>query len=285
MLDIKRNIDELIAIYSIESELLDIYVEGPTDKFIIENYLEYKNISKSIIEINDVDLFLFQEKYADLDFHSNKDKLIAFSRILNENSIQSNIKCVVDRDFDGILFELENNQFLVYTDFSCIESYLMCKNHIDKILKFGIKNFPHESKYVLTEISSVLCELFIIRMINKHFKFNFSLPQKESHIIIDKKTGKCTFNFDNYLELFININKIRNRKKEILEFIEIITPRIPNDIRFQMNGHDFIEILFSYINKIKNTVNFRRDNFERTFYLSIQPNHLEEYNLFKILSE
>ncbi len=285
MIDNKRNIDEIIAIYSLESELLDIYVEGLTDKFVIENYLEYKNINKSVIEICDIDLSSLNERYADLDFHSNKDKLIALSRILDENSIGSDIKCVVDRDFDGILVELEINDYLVYTDFSCIESYLLSPKHIDKLLRVGIRNFPHQSEYVLTEISSVLCGLFIIRMINKQFGFNFSLPQKKSHFVIDKKTGKCTFNFDNYLELYINVNKIRDRKKEILDFLEIISAKTPNDIRFKMNGHDFIDVLYSYVNKIKNSVNFKIDNFERTFYLSVQPNYLEEYNLFRILCE
>ena len=41
MLDIKRNIDEIIAIYTLEKDIVDIYVEGITDKLIIENYFEY----------------------------------------------------------------------------------------------------------------------------------------------------------------------------------------------------------------------------------------------------
>jgi len=40
MLDIKRKLDEIIAIYSLEEEIVDIYVEGPTDKFILDNYYE-----------------------------------------------------------------------------------------------------------------------------------------------------------------------------------------------------------------------------------------------------
>jgi hypothetical protein len=48
-----------------------------------------------------------------------------------------------------------------------------------------------------------------------------------------------------------------------------------------MNGHDFMEVLFNYINKIKNTPNFRLENFERAMLLAIQPNYLEDHSLFQ----
>lgn len=40
-----------------------------------------------------------------------------------------------------------------------------------------------------------------------------------------------------------------------------------------MNGHDFIEVLFHYINKIKNTANFKIENFEKVVYVAIQPDY------------
>lgn len=285
MLDYKRELEELITIYSYEEDLIDIYVEGPTDKFIINNYLEYKRIDKSVIEIADIDLTILQEKYQDLNLRSNKDKLIALSRILSENDIKSSVKCVVDRDFDGILSEFEDNAYIQYTDFCCMESYVICKKHIDKLLQFGIKNFPFESQNVIIEISKVLSGLFLMRMINKKFGFNFRFPKIENNMLVIRTSGVCNFDFKSYLETFINVNKINGQRSEILTFVDNITQKFDKDIRFQMNGHDFIEVLFNYINKIKNTPNFRLENFEQTLYLSIQPNYLDEYHLFNILSE
>ncbi len=50
-----------------------------------------------------------------------------------------------------------------------------------------------------------------------------------------------------------------------------------------MNGHDFIEVLFHYINKIKNTANFKIENFEKPFYVAIQPDYFDQYQMFNKL--
>ena len=84
---------------------------------------------------------------------------------------------------------------------------------------------------------------------------------------------------------YINTNKLSHQKEEILAFTDEIIKILPIDVRFKMNGHDFIEVLFHYINKIKNTANFKLNNFERAVYLSIQPNYLDDYRLFEKLKE
>jgi len=285
MLELKRELEELLAIYLLEEDMLDLYVEGPTDKFIIDNYLDYKRKDKSVIEIDDIDLSPLKEKYQDLNFYSNKDKLVALSRILSENEISTKVKCIVDRDLDGILNEIEQNEFLLYTDYSCLESYFYCREHIDKLLAFGIKNYPIETDFVIEQIGNVLCGIFKLRMINKHFGSNFTKPKIENNTPVNRTTGVCNFNFTNYLNVFINSNNLRDRRLEITDFLQKIEGKIDNDVRYQLNGHDFIEVLFNYINKTKNTVNFRLENFERTFYLSVQPNHLDKYSLFETLSE
>ncbi|EMY3477542.1 DUF4435 domain-containing protein [Flavobacterium psychrophilum] len=285
MLDFKRKLDELIAIYTLEEELLDIYVEGPTDRFIFENFCEYKELDKSIIEIDTIDLSETQELFPDLNLKSNKDKLIALSRILEQNKIKSKITCIIDRDFDGILFPLEENDFLTYTDFSCAESYIFCKKHIEKLTKVGLKNFPHKTDIIISEVSKVLLGLFILRMINKKFDLNFKFPKIENNMPTNKVTGICDFNFQQYLDIYINTNKLINQKTEILDFVKLITTQLNSDYRFNMNGHDFIEVLFNYVNKIKNTPNFKLDNFENALMLSVQPNYLEDYELFKLIGK
>lgn len=281
MLDVKRNINEIIAIYTLEKDIVDMYVEGSTDKLIIDNYFEYTKCDKHVTEIDDIDFSKEQENFPNLDLKSNKNKLIALSILLTNNNIDSKIKCIIDRDFDGILTPVQKDLHILYTDYSCMESYLCCQNHIGKILKVGIRNFPYSTDLVIKETSKVVSILFIIRMINENFKFGLPCPKIGNHMSVDKKTGICNICLEEYIEKYINTNKLSLQKDEILTFVDKIAKNIPDDIRFSMNGHDFIEVLFHYINKIKNTVNFKLDNFERAVYLSVQPNYLDEYGLFK----
>lgn len=283
MLDVKRDLNEIIAIYTFEKEIVDVYVEGSTDKHIIDNYFEYIKCDKNVTEISDVDFSEEQQNFPNLDLKSNKNKLIALSILLTNNNIDSKIKCIIDRDFDGILTPVQKDSHILYTDYSCMESYLCCQNYIGKILKIGMRNFPHSTDLVIEEVSKVVSILFIIRIINEKFKFGLSCPKIEGHMSVDKKTGICNISFEKYIEKYITTNKLSLQKEKIIAFAEEVIKKLPADMRFNMNGHDFIEILFHYINKIKNTVNFKLENFERTVYLSIQPNYLDDYNLFKEL--
>lgn len=284
MLDLKRKLDEIIAIYQFESELCDIYVEGITDKDIIDNYCEYKNLKRTVIEIDTIDLYETQSRFVDLNLRSNQDKLKALSRVLAENSLQSKIICIVDRDFDGVLTPLEENDFIHYTDYSCIESYLLCNKFIEKLIRPSILNIRIPAKTIISEIGKALNGLYILRMINKKFNFNFTLPRIESNLLINKSTGVCGFDFNNYLEKYINTNNLKVQKDNIQKFIDNTSSSLNRDIRFNMNGHDFTEILFLYINKIKNPTNFRQENFKDALFLALQPDYLDGYELFNKLS-
>lgn len=279
MKDNTRTIDELISLYTFECELYDFYVEGITDKLIFENYNSYKKGKVKIVEIDTLDFTGIE--FSDLDLKSNKNKLVALSRILVKNTITSNVHCLIDKDFDGILNTIESNQHLMRTDFSCIESYFLCKEIIQKFIDVGIRNFPHSTDSILKEIGTVLRGLFIIRLTKVKFDLNSNLLRIENNLSINKTTGKIIFNLDDYISKFILANNLKKDEEKILNFIKEINKKLDIDIRNTMNGHDFIEILFLYINKVKSSTGFRLETFERAFLLSLQPNHFEDYPLFK----
>jgi len=285
MLDIKRSLNEILTLYFLEETLSDIYVEGATDKFIIDNYIDYKDISRNIYEIDLLDFSEKQLEFPDLNLKSNKDKLLALARIMQVNEIRSTVVCIVDRDFDGILNPLEENGYLLYTDFSCIESYLYSERFIGKLTAFGFKNFPHHPEIILHQIGELLKSLFIMRMINKSFNLNFSFPKMENNMSVNKDSGICSFEFNAYLEKYINVNKLLKNREEIYAFAIEISQKLSPDIRYNMNGHDFVEVLFNYLNKIKNTYNFRLETFEKTLFLALQPNYLDDFELFKTISK
>lgn len=283
MKEYSRTIAELISLYTLESDLIDLYVEGITDKLIIDNYNEYKNLEVNTIEINNLDFTGVD--FEDLDFESNKDKLILLSRILTANQIVSKVHCLIDKDFDGILKPLEQNKYLLRTDFCCIESYFFSRKVIQKFIDIGIRRFPFDSDLILEEVGSVLRCLFIMELIKLHFNLNFSLLKIENNLKVIRSSGKVGFNFEDYLSKFILANSLTSKKNEIFEFKEKIEKNLDADCRNTMNGHYFIEVLFLYINKIKSAPSFNLLSFERAFLLSLQPDHFEEYKLFKIISE
>src|ERR1035438_1250921 len=128
MLDYYRKTSEVISLYFLHENISDYYVEGITDLHIIENYLEYKEIDATVIEINSVDFSdITDDKFA-LNLNSNRNRLIILSKLFSENAISSKVKCIIDKDFDDINGVSEVNKYIIQTDFSCMESYFFSKN-------------------------------------------------------------------------------------------------------------------------------------------------------------
>ena len=283
MKEYNRTIDELVAMYTFEKELFDCYVEGISDKFVIENYVCYKNINVKAIEVDSIDFS--NVEFQDLDFKSNKDKLILLSRILSKNLIVSDVYCLIDRDFDGMLLPIETNVHLLRTDYSCMESYFMARDIIHKFIDIGIRDFPFHTDFIIEEIGKVLRYLFIVRLVKLKFNLNYPLLKIDNNLNINKKDGIINFNLDDYLSKFIIANNLKKYKIDIEEFVNEIMGKIDPDARNTMNGHDFIEVLFLYINKIKSSTGFKLQTFERAFQLSLQPNYFDQYPFFVFLSQ
>ncbi len=71
------------------------------------------------------------------------------------------------------------------------------------------------------------------------------------------------------------------QSKNIHKDYDNLFNRLNIEIRHNLNGHDFIDIFFLYINKIKNTQNFKKNVFCKSLFLTAETSMLEEYPLFK----
>ena len=81
-MELKKKYKELIALYVLERELCDLFVEGNIDKVFFNYYLKSLKKIKKIIPIEEIDFSeLPVESNLGLDIHSNKNKLIILSLV------------------------------------------------------------------------------------------------------------------------------------------------------------------------------------------------------------
>ena len=150
----KRTIAELIARYQLEPTLRDIYVEGELDKGVFNWSLGADERSRATIyEISTVEMPT--EEILRLGLHdNNRGRVITLAHILGQhlphNSAQ--ITCVVDTDLDSILGVEHRHDFLLLTDYTCLEMYLYNPHTIHKFLQVAIHNFPKPAEVVLQEL-------------------------------------------------------------------------------------------------------------------------------------
>ena len=124
--------------YTYEPSLTDIYVEGSTDKALLEYVLQNNQIH--VIDINLIDL-----PAEVLDEFSltpgNRDRVVALAALLDRelNPSITGIRCLIDDDLDRFLHrKIEGYRYLISTDFCCLESYWYGHPQLLKYRKLGL---------------------------------------------------------------------------------------------------------------------------------------------------
>lgn len=279
-MELRKKINEVIALYSLESELCDLYVEGQIDKQLLDSYLKAKGKFKKVIPIEVIDFNDLPDnmRYG-LDIKSNRSKVLILSQLIHDSVSKSRVKCIIDKDFADFIATLKNEKLLM-TDFSCLEAYLFCEEVVQKFLEIGLTNFPSKGKNVLSELAKVLKPLFCIRLLKEiNFK-EAQLLKIDGNLKINKQQATIDFNVEEYLNKFIHKNNLNNFRVKVFKEYNELYLKFTADIRNYIHGHDFISIFYLFINSVKNTNKYKEENIDRVLFLAAEIKMLDKYKLF-----
>lgn len=280
-METKKHCKEIIALYKLETSIKDLYVEGPVDKSFYKNYIFSKNSERKVHLIDEIDFSeLSVEHYNGLDINSNRNKLIALSNLLEKEQIGTNVKCLIDKDFDDFI-PVNKNQHLLVTDFSCLEAYLFSEEVLNKFFSIGLNNFPVSPACAIDQMSPVLSHLFCLRLIRTLDFPSAKLLKLDNHIKIVKKNGEIHIDKNKYILQFIKNNKLKTFESSTTKKYTDYNTCFIKEIQHYVHGHDYLDIFYLYVNKIKNTNNFRKENFEKALYLCAESHMFERFPLFK----
>lgn len=276
----RRTIDELIALYSLEPTLRDIYVEGPIDKSVIEWFV-------SSAELNSVGVFdieMVEVPPEDLiEFHvenNNKGRLIALAHILERNLSVLNIAtCIVDKDFDEILENLVTCSMLLYTDYSCIEMYMLNEKAISKTIALGIRRKGLTVDNIFEVLNNIGRDLFLIRLIN--VVLGLSLKNIEWHNCCDVKSGVAHFDRNEYIKRYLNASGQVKRFDEFVAVVDSFQERLNPDLRNCLNGHDFVEVISWFVRKtFRSRANLTAGEIGNLLYMSLEYSDVADEPMF-----
>jgi len=244
-----RTLEDLSARYELEPQLRDIYVEGSTDKSLIEWFLKEMRIDEAVVyEISTVQID--NEKVEEYGEDSNnRGRVITLAHemesILGKDALQ--ITCIADSDFDLILDKKYDCQLIIFTDYSCLEMYLFNENCMDKYFRLCLQRCPINIKEPMDCLSKVLQEVFLIRLANKLLGLNMTW------ITFDRcckvYDSGIFFDVNDYITRYLNSNGWPVAKKEFVGFIKDWKPSLKTDCRCQINGHDLIDLLSWFLSK------------------------------------
>lgn len=277
-------IEELKTKYEFEPTLRDIFVEGDSDVCLINLFLSgTQDIETKVFPIECVEIpkeYLIENKLE----NNNRGRVIALSQLLKESEHcnENNILTIVDRDLDTIRKKDFESSILKYTDFTCMEMYAFNKEALDKFVKLTYSSFPINSLEVLNNVGDILQEVFLGRVANAHLGWNMS-SYDFLNLCEIKADKTILFNKEEYINRYLNKNRKIVNREEFINSIEKYRKLIDTDIRYQIHGHDFINIFIWYIEKIKNKkCGYDETSIWKTLFLC-SIDILSEYKLFEYI--
>ncbi len=248
--DIKRQLDELVARYELEPELCcDIYVEGNTDKHLIEWFLAEEGFQDfAVYEIETINIPM--AKLNDMKLNdSHRSRVIALAlEMQNQLSVTpKHLTGIVDKDFDWLFEQHYECEYLLFTDYTSMEMYLFNEKVITKFLHLVVGLSKIQAHDMLSHLSPILENLFLTRATNEALQLGMSWLSFERCCKL--KNQAIEFQTTTFIERYLNKNNQLAQKTLFINKREAL--RLQSDSllekRCKIRGHDFIDVLHWYI--------------------------------------
>jgi hypothetical protein len=234
------SIKYLIALYTNEPTLRDLFVEGIGDVAIIDEFakgLHLHRLKVRSIENVDVPEHIVKSEYGS----GNRGMVVALAFALSSAVPQNfrNVYCIADNDLDRSLGIALSCDRLWWTDFSCMEAYLFTGEFFQLFVPtyFGVP--CNESTFA--EVCDVASVLFKIRVARVHI--DPSAPWVSPGRSLFENDGKVGIDVEDYFDRML-VSK--GRKSMVPRFREELSKDNSHeglDRRCVMHKDDFFEVV------------------------------------------
>jgi len=280
-MELRRTLEEIHALYQVEPELRDLYVEGASDKCFFDWYIEITG--QQTTAVYPIDLIDIPDEILlkhSLPSGSNKARLIALSYEVAVSPAASGVMCIADRDYDDCCSRDHHNACLSHTDGNSIELYALNPAVFRKFLLVALGGFSITAEHLISQCIVVLEQIYAIRAANELLKWGMSWIPFRRHISI--AGSSITFEASGFVRAYLQKNGRTQDKDIFSEAVEKVLQGLDADPMKRMRGHDLSELLFLIVSKIRKEKRFgNSDTLEGCLMATVETNDLEPHALFK----
>lgn len=283
-MELRRTLEEVHALYQMEPELRDLYVEGYSDKFFFEWYLAkggIRNVTVYPIELLDIpDSVLIKHS---LPTRSNKARLIALSYECASSGAFSRVMCIADRDFDNSCSRVQRNSCLEFTDGTSLELYALQPLVFQKFVLVALGGLSISGHELLSECISILERVYTIRVANEDLKWGMSWIPFRSYTSI--KGSSLTFRETDFIRAYLQKNGRWGDRDIFINKVDEVLRSFDHDPMRRIRGHDLSELLFVVLRKLRREKRFGSpETLESCLLATVEAHDLQAFSLFRKLS-
>ena len=279
----RRKLDELFFIYEMHPELRDVFVEGAFDSAIVKWFLQVCCIRSvgvyeiSTVELPDGDIIMSGRKA------NNRERVVLLAKLLAER-FPNQATCLVDADFSYLTRQFEQCAVLLYTDYASMEMYFFQADVIGKFVTICCQRGDWPVDKIMQSLTIVLQELFLYRFANEELRWEMDWLDRV--VCLEISGWDLEFDGDQFILRFLNKNAKAGNTQEFIAKIDSLRPLLQADPRYQMHGHDFLEVLAWYVrNRGVSGERTKPENIQSALALSINYQDLKAEQLFSRLLE
>jgi len=281
----RRNIDELIALYSFEDTIRDIFVEGVRDKCFISWFIGLESLQNTeIYTIGDIEVSdEIIDKYG-LNRGSNRSRVIATAMELkNSLPLLKNALFIIDRDYNEYLPDIIENDLIKYTDYNSIESYALNEKTICKILSIVYGCYHDKTPKYYFQMKESLRNIFSIRLTNEKLQWSMEWLDFKKYLILKPNVY---FDTERFIEAYLKKNSKWSQRDEFISCFKENKKKLNDDCRLSIRGHDFTVMFHYFLNKMfsKKRID-KQELFEGFLLSSLDKDTLSIEPMFEQISD
>jgi hypothetical protein len=263
----RRSITELEARYELEPSLQDVYVEGPTDRALVQLGLTVLNEGHQIrvYEINDVDIPAALLVAQSLPV-GNKSRVIVLADELQARSsrdLRATVACLADADLDAILGRQLAHELLVYTSGLSLDAILARPSVVGKLLS------------VVLLASQAPDALFsqMVPILNERVLHRIACDELEIVPTSVDFTRLCTYDgtslvcdMDTFVARLLQSAAAVELQAQFLDIINAHRPELARDPIYFVHVDDFVVLLHFCAHKIRSRATPDSTRFRRFLF-------------------
>ena len=248
-MEYKKEIEELLALYTHESSLFDIYVEGVNDYNFYSWFFSVANFANiNIYSIDDINVS--EDILQKFNLSSgNRNRVIALSQEFDSNlNTKCHIFCIADRDFEDYVPIGIQNKFLHFTDYPSLEVYLWNEKTILKFIQLVLGGINIPTDQFFYHLTEILQTVFTLRLTNSSINWNMTWIDFTKYVIID---SKIHFDKEKFIKAYLTKNNKWDKKEVFIEEFNNNKTTLKEDLRLSIRGHDISCLLYHIVGKLK----------------------------------
>lgn len=280
-MDEKRTLDELFALYELEPTLTDIYVEGATDKAIIEWFLERQSVSGvNVYSIDLIDISNMVIQKHGLNTRSNRSKIVALSaELYSQLQERITVLCIADRDFEDYIPKVTPHPLLCFTDGNSMETYIFNEPCLRKFTSLVLGGFALSPRELLQCLEGILRKVYAMRLANEVLGWNMKNLDFTRYVSLIGK--RVEFDEKGYIRAYLQKNGKWSYRQRFLDNVNECVRNLSSDCTRSARGHDLSELLHHLIRRLRPDRKFgNRETLEGALLGTMESSDLQSYPLF-----